>query len=261
MEHKFDEGVKEVLATLSIFGGIVTGSHIWDKLESRPESDKEKVKALTIAKAKSNNTSFDDAVNQVLQQYGAPVEQQQAVKVKPNIKRQAVKVKPNRFYDINDGPKGARDSTPDTVVDDNLVDMVKTFEGFHPKRYWDVKQWSIGHGSKWAGQKSVSKDEAHQLLAKRLNSDRKKVIAYGKKHGYNWNSHQIDALTSFVYNLGSGKLSKLTANGKRDNNTIAKKMLLYKKAKEKKGWVTLKGLERRRNAESQLFRHGYGAET
>ena len=68
--------------------------------------------------------------------------------------------------------------------------------------------------------------------------------------GYYWNDNQVDALTSFIFNLGKGRLNQLTQDGTRDNEEIAAKMLLYRKA----GGRVLKGLEIRRKEESERFK-------
>lgn len=47
-------------------------------------------------------------------------------------------------------------------------------------------------------------------------------------HGYtSLNDSQINALTSFAYNLGPGGLNQLTDNGKRDLATVMEKMPEY----------------------------------
>ena len=76
------------------------------------------------------------------------------------------------------------------------------------------------------------------------------VVSYNKRVGYDWNENQIDALSSFVYNLGKSRLKQLTAGGSRSNEVIAEKILLYKRA----GGRVLKGLEQRRQEESEHFK-------
>lgn len=150
------------------------------------------------------------------------------------------------------GPPGARNDVPDQPVGSNVTDFVKEFEGWNPKAYWDYGQTSIGYGTRAKpGEKAISKAEAEKRLAQELSKHRARVVKAAQQHGYEWSPEQIDALTSFDYN--TGRLEQLIANGKRDNETIARKMLLYVNADGKK----LKGLERRRRAEAQLFKEGY----
>jgi GH24 family phage-related lysozyme (muramidase) len=82
-----------------------------------------------------------------------------------------------------------------------------------------------------------------------LASDRAIVEQFGKKHGYEWKDNQIDALTSFVYNLGPQALAQVTANGTRSLEELPEFMKLYFNAGGKK----LKGLEKRRNAEADWY--------
>ena len=66
---------------------------------------------------------------------------------------------------------------------------------------------------------------------------------------YHFNQNQFDALVSFTYNCGVGNLKNLTQSGKRTLAQISTKLLLYNKA----GGVVLRGLQRRRAAEKELF--------
>lgn len=137
------------------------------------------------------------------------------------------------------------------------IDLVKHFEGCRLEAYQDeVGVWTIGWGITNADKSitgttikrglKISHATAEKWLEESLN--RKylpKVMKYDTR--YNWNQNEIDALTSFAYNIGS--IDQLTANGSRSRATIAAKMLEYVKA----GGVTYNGLVRRRKAERELF--------
>lgn len=139
----------------------------------------------------------------------------------------------------------------------NVVDFIKHFEaggakeGFYPEAYWDYGQWSIGYGTRAKKGERIDRDEAERRLASELSKHRARVENLNTKYGYNFSENELDALTSFDYNTGS--LEKLTENGKRDKNTIARKILEYNKA----GGKTLSGLVTRRKAEHNLFTQGY----
>jgi GH24 family phage-related lysozyme (muramidase) len=244
--EQFDEGVKEILATISlaVIGGAggFSARTLWNDLNKRPETDQEKAQALEIAKHYSDEDQFRTVADKMIAQFT----------------NTPVLVRPTTHHDVDtgDGVLGARDNLPNQVVGNNIVDFVKTFEGFSPVKYWDVKQWSIGHGTKWDGKtQKISRQQAHDMLKHELAKSRKVVVEFGKKHDYGWNDYEIDALTSFRFNIGS--ISKLTDNGNRDNATIAKKMLLYDKAKIDGVMKSLQGLTNRRKAESDLFKNGY----
>ena len=134
----------------------------------------------------------------------------------------------------------------------NLTDFVKHFEGYNPKAYDDFKQMSIGYGTRARkGETSISQEEAENRLTSELGKARGEVEGLNKMHGYDFSPNQLDALTSFAYNVGS--LDQLTEGGKRDKDTISRKILEYNKA----GGKVLQGLVNRRKAEYNLFTQGY----
>lgn len=155
------------------------------------------------------------------------------------------------------GPPGARDATPDQPVGGSLKDMVKQFEaggeaeGFHRKAYWDHGQWSIGYGTKAQPGEVIDKAEAARRLDVELSQHRKRVEDEAARVGIEFEPHELDALTSFDFN--TGKIRQLLAGGTRSKAEIASKILLYRNASGKR----LRGLERRRIAESKLFRRGW----
>jgi GH24 family phage-related lysozyme (muramidase) len=168
------------------------------------------------------------------------------------------------FFEDKDAPaatpKGADPSTSSLPIGKDLSTVVKHFEaagekeGFHRAAYWDVKQWSIGYGTKSKKGEVIDKAEAERRLATELSSHRARVEAEAKRLGITFKPHEIDALTSFDYNTGS--IKTLLANGTRTKADIAQAMLLYIKA----DGVDSNGLERRRAAERHIFLKGYGTQ-
>ena len=131
-----------------------------------------------------------------------------------------------------------------------LLNFVKKKEGFRERAYQDaVGVWTIGYGST-KGVKpgdTITEPEAAARLNEELAVFRDHVNDYNTRYNYNWTEGQIDALTSFAYNIGS--IKQLTGNGKRDNATIAKKIKLYNKANGR----VLSGLTARRIEEAAKF--------
>ena len=162
---------------------------------------------------------------------------------------------PQRDYvDEFEGDSNIPLDDPDLQVTGNLASLVKGFEGYSSTAYWDKGQWSIGHGTKASGEgATITKAEAEAALNSNLASARSTVVAHQEKYGYDWSENQVDALTSFTYNLGAGGLSQLTDNGSRGDDTISEMMLEYNKADGE----TLPGLTKRRQVESKLFTQGY----
>ena len=134
-----------------------------------------------------------------------------------------------------------------------LLNFVKEKEGFRANAYQDaVGVWTIGWGSTKGVKQGdqISRENAEKLLKEELEDFQHYVENYSKKVGYHWESHKIEALTSFVFNLGKGRLNQLTQDGTRTDEVIADKILLYKNA----GGKPLPGLVKRRQEESDHFK-------
>jgi len=157
------------------------------------------------------------------------------------------------------GPSGSTAPTPAPQtggVSDQLVAFVKKKEGFSAKAFWDHKQYSIGYGTKAnSATEVIDEAEADRRLREHLEKTQKIVSNFGSQKGYNWNQNQIDALSSFAYNLGPGALNQVTAGGTRTNEQIAEAIIKYNKAS---GQVSA-GLTSRRNEELAMFTSGGGS--
>ena len=138
-------------------------------------------------------------------------------------------------------------------------DVIKRFEGFHSKAYWDVQQWSVGYGS-YAGSRdknipptinNITEQEGSELFQQQLSTYERAVDKYDST--YNWTDKERAALTSFAYN--NGGIDGLTANGTRSREQIADKMMEYSKARTGPGGSleTVDGLVSRRAAERHVF--------
>ena len=130
------------------------------------------------------------------------------------------------------------------------VSLIKSFEGCRLKAYkCPAGVWTIGYGHT-AGVKegdTITQETADDYLRNDLAKYEKAVMNYDGI--YHFNQNQFDALVSFTYNCGIGNLKNLTQSGKRTLAQISTKLPLYNKA----GGVVLRGLQRRRAAEKELF--------
>lgn len=142
---------------------------------------------------------------------------------------------------------------PSEIIEGQILEFIANEEGFSPNAYEDYGQTSIGYGTRaLPGETTITEAEARVRLAQEVSVARGSVLSANDRYGYGWNSNQIDALTSFTYNLGSGALTQLiTADntGVRTNAEIAEAMNLYINA----GGSPLQGLIDRRARESALF--------
>jgi lysozyme len=133
------------------------------------------------------------------------------------------------------------------------AEFIASFEGFRADAYWDAygKVWTIGYGTAHGVKKGdhVTKSEALGLLQKDAASAVKAINDLVKVP---LTQNQLDALVSFVYNLGAGALGESTLLkklNKRDYKGAASEFPKWVYA----GGVQLPGLVRRRKAEAALF--------
>lgn len=139
------------------------------------------------------------------------------------------------------------------------VELIKQFEGYKDKAYLcPAGIPTIGYGSTmWNdGRKvqmgdKITKEGAELLLHWELNN--KAVVLYG----LNVNQNQANAILSFVFNLGIGAFQKSTLIKKIRLNpndpTIRDEFMKWNKARVGGKLIELKGLTRRRTAESNLY--------
>lgn len=123
---------------------------------------------------------------------------------------------------------------------------------------------TIGYGETNSGivaryrDKGISEPEARQLLEQRANRDYIPHIArLASAIHYDLDQNQIDALASFIYNLGPGTLEKGTTMGNalrsRVRGQVAKAFLVYDKARINGVIRRLPGLTTRRQRERLLW--------
>lgn len=142
------------------------------------------------------------------------------------------------------------DERRNDIVSDTLVEHIKRTEGFTAKAKWDYKQYTNGYGTEAKSPDEViTEEEADRRLRVKLQETQDFVSSYLNKNGYTYNQGQLDALTSFTYNLGPGGLKLLTNNGTRSFDEIREKMSQYNMA----GGKELAGLTKRRQQEIELF--------
>ncbi len=144
-------------------------------------------------------------------------------------------------------------------ISQNCIDIITEFEGFSEKPYLDVvKVPTIGYGTISYSNgvkvkltdKPISKETALKELKNHVEESCIPTIQNNIKVELNQN--QIDALCSFIYNIGSGNFIKSTLLkkiNKKDFVGAAEEFLRWNKASGK----VFAGLTRRREAEKQLF--------
>lgn len=127
--------------------------------------------------------------------------------------------------------------------------LIIKYEGCRLTAYKPVpteKFYTIGYGHYGADVKAgmtITKAEALKFLT----NDIKRFENSVNNLGLTLTQNQFDALVSFAFNCGSANLNTLVRN--RSLKEIADAMLKYNKA----GGKVLRGLERRRKEERELF--------
>lgn len=147
------------------------------------------------------------------------------------------------------------------------IALLKQFEGFRAKPYWDVSQWSVGYGTRCPEDKralwtevGITEQEAEGLLFTYVNKFGAALDSFIEKYNLNLNQYQYDALMLFTYNVGSGWMNQsgllrsAVINGATGNDFIYP-FVLWCKADR----VFSNGLIERRLAEANLYLNGvYG---
>ena len=147
-------------------------------------------------------------------------------------------------------------------ISDKGIRFIKNFEGFSPTWYKDSKGvWTIGFGH--AGSLSeryniqrINEQTAIKILQNDLSQAEDIINRLVK---IDLTQNQFDALTSFVFNVGSGNFSNSTLlkrlnEGKFEE--VINEFLRWNKITYKGKKVELKGLTKRREKESKLFLTG-----
>lgn len=141
-------------------------------------------------------------------------------------------------------------------ISENGISLIKSFEGCRLTAYKAVsteKYYTIGwghYGADVRAGQSISQGEADALFL----SDIQRFVKYTNAHtaSLKLGQNQFDALVSFCYNCGPGRLKKLVSG--RAPGEIAEHItdLEYTRS----GGKVLKALERRRREEKELFCKG-----
>ena len=143
-------------------------------------------------------------------------------------------------------------------ISDAGIRLIKRFEGVRNRPYRDcVGLWTVGVGHLIGDGKSLpeswnrtfTKEEIDALLIRDISRFERGVRMYIKVP---LRQSEFDALCSFSFNLGLGTLQRSTLRQKinrNDKEGAAKEILKYCRA----GGKIVKGLQRRREAEYQMF--------
>lgn len=141
------------------------------------------------------------------------------------------------------------------------LDFIKSFEGFRGRAYKDiVGVWTIGYGHTHGVHKNdrITRSQAEDLLVQEIHAHYLPSIAR-LPNKIVLTQHQIDALASFVFNVGVGGISEGTRVGRHlrqiklpfdyEATLAADALLQWNRANGRPN----SGLTRRRAAERAMF--------
>lgn len=112
------------------------------------------------------------------------------------------------------------------------VAILKKYEGFSAKPYWDYAQWTVGYGTKCPDDRleyykthGITESEAESLLWVYIEKFENELYKFMNRTGVKLNQHQFDALLLFSYNCGSawaysGLLYDAVVSGATGNELI-----------------------------------------
>ena len=117
----------------------------------------------------------------------------------------------------------------DLKTSEDMIELIKAFEGFTPRAKGDYGHYSIGYGTSCELNEypnGITKAEADKLMRKVLVGFESSVNYFAKRNNLKLSQHQFDTLMSLTYNLGPGwlkedsRLTRAIISGARDNEFL-----------------------------------------
>jgi len=150
------------------------------------------------------------------------------------------------------------------VASDEMIELLKKFEGFSLYPYWDYSQWTVGYGTRAPDDKlaeykanGIPEVEAQALLMEFLETMGESVNSFADKFGLNLTQNQFDALLSLTFNCGASWLYKPgTLRTAVIEGWTGDDFLFAFAQWSNSGDETIPGLIRRRLAEANLYLNG-----
>ena len=133
---------------------------------------------------------------------------------------------------------------------------IKEFEGCKLQAYQDAAGvWTIGYGHTYGVRRGdrISRQYADEMLQEDIENVERQLMALHDPEVGRWTKAQLDAVVSFVFNVGIGRYTKSTLR-----KAIMQKMPDDKIEKYWRSWSFVngeksRGLEKRRDWELERF--------
>ena len=135
-------------------------------------------------------------------------------------------------------------------------EKIKEFEGCRLQAYQDAAGvWTIGYGHTYGVRRGdrISRQYADEMLQEDIENVERQLMALHDPEVGRWTKAQLDAVVSFVFNVGIGRYTKSTLR-----KAIMQKMPDDKIEKYWRSWSFVngeksRGLEKRRDWELERF--------
>lgn len=148
------------------------------------------------------------------------------------------------------------------TASEDVIELIKSFEGFSGTAYWDNSQWSIGYGTVSSQGATISQADADAALRQEVAEIDEDLNAFTAQNGVTLTQYQHDALVSLSFNCGtkwmnsSGRLRDAVISGKTGNDFLFAISL----------WANINsvpnaGLLNRRMSEANLYLNGVYSKT
>ena len=147
----------------------------------------------------------------------------------------------------------------DMKTSENGVALIKDFEGFVSKPYYDYGQYTVGYGTacKYGDYKNgITKEQADKLLRNKLVEIEADLNDYARSNGLKLSQQQFDALVSFTYNLGSGWMNSSALKTAMVQGATGDEIIYSMSIWCTAGGSVLESLVQRRLAEANLYLNG-----
>lgn len=150
------------------------------------------------------------------------------------------------------------------TASNEMIELLKKFEGFSLYPYWDYSQWTVGYGTRVPDDKlaeykanGIPQDEAEALLMEFLDTMGAAVNSFADKFGLTLTQAQFDALLSLSFNCGTSWLYKPSTLRTAVVEGWTGDDFVFAFAQwSNSGSETIPGLIRRRLSEANMYLNG-----
>ena len=150
------------------------------------------------------------------------------------------------------------------VASADMITVLKKWEGFSKKPYWDYSQWTVGYGTRCPADKlaeyqanGIPEDAAEALLQEFLTTMGNDINSFIDKFGLTMTQSQFDALLSLSFNCGTNWLYQpSTLRTAVIEGWTGDDFLFAFGQWSNSGDETIPGLVRRRLAEADMYLNG-----